>query len=99
MKAGLRLGCPRCTTEVIVVRPPGGEVTVACAESPLVDLDAARTTQGHEDPGGEGALLGKRYEDVEAGLELLCTKAGTGALSCDGRAMTVKGAKPLPSSD
>jgi hypothetical protein len=36
----------------------------------------------------------------EAGdLELLCTKPGHGTLAAGGMALTVKGAKPLPSSD
>ena len=102
MKAGLRLGCPRCTVEAIVVRPPDGEVALACTGSPLVDLaelGSARTPEGHESAEGDGTLLGKRYVDEEAGIELLCTKAGPGNLSCDGRPLVIKGAKPLPSSD
>lgn len=102
MKAGARLGCPRCTLEVIVVRPPEQDVALACAGSPLGDLaelGTERPADGHEPTGGEGSLLGKRYVDDDAALELLCTKAGPGGLSCDGRPMTVKGAKPLPSSD
>ena len=43
--------------------------------------------------------MGKRYSDEESGLEVLCSKAGEGALAGDGRALPVKGAKPLPSSD
>jgi hypothetical protein len=48
---------------------------------------------------GDGPLLGKRYADDDLGLELLCTRAGTGALTVDGRPLLLKGAKPLPSSD
>ena len=44
-------------------------------------------------------MVGKRYEDTDAGLEVLCTKAGPGSLSIGARAMTQKDAKPLPSSD
>jgi len=43
--------------------------------------------------------LGKRYEDADTGLEVLCTKAGKGSLSLNGRALPVKAPKPLPSSD
>jgi hypothetical protein len=42
-------------------------------------------------------LLGKRYE--AAGVEVLCTAAGEGTLTCDGQPMTLKTAKPLPASD
>jgi hypothetical protein len=37
--------------------------------------------------------------DPESGLELLCTKPGDGALSCNGKPIGMKGAKPLPASD
>jgi len=44
-------------------------------------------------------LIGKRYVDATETVELLCTSAGTGALTCGGVPMTVKSAKPLPASD
>ena len=44
-------------------------------------------------------LLGKRYVDDESDIEVLCTKAGDGALAVDGRPLVLKTAKPLPSSD
>jgi len=96
--AGTRLGCPQCTTEVIVVRPPSGDVKLTCSSSELVDVAAAPHEGGH-DATGDGTLLGKRYTDEDSGLELLCTKAGPGDLACDARPLTIKGAKPLPSSD
>ena len=48
---------------------------------------------------GGGTLLGKRYNDDASGIELLCTKAGEGSLSLGSTPITVKDAKPLPSSD
>ncbi len=99
MKAGLRLGCADCSTEVVVVRPPAGEARLTCAGSALVDVDATRSGAGHPGAEGDGVLLGKRYTDDEAGIELLCTKPGPGSLACDGRPMDIKKAKPLPSSD
>ena len=44
-------------------------------------------------------MLGKRYADDEAGIELLCTQAGQGALFLNGEPLRLKEAKPLPSSD
>ena len=99
LKAGLRLGCPDCTIEVVVVKAPTSEVKLTCSGSPLVDMDSPRSQGGHPAVEGDGALLGKRYVDEETDLEVLCTKAGPGALACDGRALTIRGAKPLPSSD
>ncbi|MBB4944175.1 hypothetical protein FHR32_008578 [Streptosporangium album] len=46
-----------------------------------------------------GTALGKRYVDLTCGLELLCTKPGKGTLSVSTEPLTVKDAKPLPSSD
>jgi desulfoferrodoxin-like iron-binding protein len=46
-----------------------------------------------------GNTLGKRYECTLCGAEILCTKAGEGTLSCCGQEMTLKKAKPLPTSD
>ncbi|BBZ38228.1 MULTISPECIES: hypothetical protein [Mycobacterium] len=44
-------------------------------------------------------VLGKRYVDTESGLEVLCTKAGRGVLSADGRQLTTKAPNALPASD
>ena len=46
-----------------------------------------------------GTQIGKRYVDADETLELLCTKPGKGSLAVGGAAMSIKGAKPLPSSD
>lgn len=98
MKVGSRLHSAVCETAIVVVRW-AGEVDVHCGGVPMLP-------QPRQDGGGEpvpgcdnGTLLGKRYEDAESGLELLCVKAGRGSLSVSGRAMTIKAAKPLPASD
>ena len=46
-----------------------------------------------------GVAIGKRYQDQQTGLELLVTKAGKGSLAVGGRVLSLKEAKPLPSSD
>jgi transcription elongation factor Elf1 len=43
--------------------------------------------------------LGKRFQCPACGTEVLCTKAGEGAIQCCGKAMEPKEARPLPSSD
>ncbi|MCD9625172.1 hypothetical protein [Rhabdothermincola salaria] len=99
IKAGQRLACPTCATELVVVRPPSAPVEVTCGGVAVGDPGDERPGGGHADPGGDPTLVGKRYSDEESGLEVLCSKAGEGALACAGRPMPVKGAKPLPSSD
>jgi desulfoferrodoxin-like iron-binding protein len=43
--------------------------------------------------------LGKRYRCSVCGTEILCTKAGEGAIVCCDKEMEVQEPKPLPSSD
>ncbi len=47
----------------------------------------------------KGTALGKRYLNEAGDLELLCTKPGEGSLGVGGTLLTLKEAKPLPSSD
>jgi hypothetical protein len=101
LKPGTRLRSQVDTTEIIVVRPGGGEPLVACGGHPMVDVQAAPDT-GIVPAGepGEGTKLGKRYTAAEdAGLELLVTKPGSWCLTVDGVPVVLKEAKPLPASD
>jgi hypothetical protein len=98
VKPGARLRSAVSDAEVVVVRAPQEQVSLCCGGRPMVALDAAQETVeplADEEP----TLLGKRYVDEQTALELLCTKGGAGALTVDGRPLTIKGAKPLPSSD
>jgi hypothetical protein len=100
LKPGTRLRSGVCATEVMVVAAPKGEVAVTCGGSPLVELAAAASAAGAPSPDAAGGTqLGKRYVNEAGDLELLCTKPGQGSLACDGKALAIKGTKPLPSSD
>ena len=100
LRPGQKLHSAVCDAQVVVVKAPAGEVELGCGGAPLLDdgqeADGAAALDASL---GEAPLLGKRYADEELGVELLCTRAGTGALTVDGRALLIKGAKPLPSSD
>jgi len=100
LKPGSRWRSAVCDTEVAVVRPAKQPVVLACGGAPMLPISEPRPASGAVAPDqAGGTLLGKRYADSASGLELLCTKAGAGALSVDGRAAEVKEAKRLPSSD
>jgi len=100
VKAGSRLKSAACETEVIVVRAPAGDVDLRCGGAPLVDISADRPDGVAVDPAhSAGTLLGKRYADEDLGIEVLCTKAGSGSLSIGNEPLGVKQAKPLPASD
>lgn len=100
LKPGARLFSAVCTTEMITVKAPAGEVELTIGGAmPLLsaaDRDAAgAVADGH----GGGAAIGKRYVDESETLELLCTKPGDGVPAIDGVVLGLKGSKPLPSSD
>ncbi len=98
-KPGSRWRSARCETEIVVVKAPPEEIDLGCGGAPLVDIDMPP-------PGGEldpdlsgGTMVGKRYVDPDATIEVLCTRPGKGTLTLAGVALTTKDAKPLPSSD
>jgi hypothetical protein len=100
LKTGGRLRSATDATEVIVVRAPGDAIDLRCGGQPMLDLEAERGDDLPTEAGFDtGTQIGKRYTDEESGLELLCTKAGTGTLSIGTDPLQLKGAKPLPSSD
>ena len=100
LKPGLRLESATCDAQVVVVKAPKDvpDVDVRCGGEPMRELGSGgdRLPMSVE---GDATLLGKRYEDAELGLELLCTQGGDGALTVGDQPLLVKGAKPLPSSD
>lgn len=99
VKAGMKLKSGVCSAEFVVVRTPGDDIDLACGGSPLLTDDGVVAT-GEIDIGlSTGSELGKRYASEDVGIELLCTRAGDGTPTCDGRILELKGAKPLPSSD
>lgn len=98
IKAGTRVRSTVSEVELVVVRAPTSAVTLCCGGEPMVALDAAAERTAPPE-GAEPTLLGKRYVDEDSAMELLCTKGGAGSLTVDGRPLTLKGAKPLPSSD
>ena len=99
LKPGLRLQSVTCDTQVIVVRG-SGEFDVRCGGAPMVPPDAGDVGRQPLDPTfASGTLMGKRYAEADAGIELLCTKPGDGSLSIGDVVVPTKDAKPLPSSD
>ena len=99
LKAGSRLRSATDACEVVVVKAPADPVDLRCGGHPMVPADAEVTSATVEAGFDGGTQLGKRYADEALGLEILCTKAGDGALSVGDTLLEVKGAKPLPASD
>jgi hypothetical protein len=100
LRPGQKLHSAVCDAQVVVVRAPSDEVDVACGGAPLLaDGEEAPAGAALDASLGDGPVIGKRYADEELGIELLCTRAGTGALTVNGAVLPIKGAKPLPASD
>src|SRR3978361_915064 len=100
LKPGSRWKSAVCDAELVVVRPPKTAVTREWGGQPVAPHAGARS-EGlslSADHAG-GCLAGKRYTDPVSGLEVLCSKAGAGSLSIDGRAIQAAEAKKLPASD
>lgn len=100
LEVGQSLASSVDATTVVVVRAPKSDVSVTCGGVGMIVGKKGEGDGSSIDPAYiGGATLGKRYADDEIGIELLCTKAGSGRLEVDGRALPLKTAKPLPSSD
>jgi hypothetical protein len=98
-RAGTRLRSVACTTEVVIVRASGAAVDLRCGGAPMVGLHDA-TAQGPSVPADAPAtLIGKRYWCESVGLELLCTKGGSGELTVGDEPMVIRSTAALPSSD
>jgi hypothetical protein len=99
LKPGARYRSTTCTTEIVVVRS-AGDADLRCGGAPMVEAGAQPTLDAAPAaPFDQGTLIGKRYLDDEARIEVLCVRAGSGSLSLGRTALVVQGAKPLPASD
>ena len=100
LKTGTRIRSAVCNTEAMVIAAPDADVEVTCGGVPVIEIAADRPEGGTISPdAAKGSALGKRYVNEAGDLELLCTKPGEGSLGADGVLLTIKEAKPLPSSD
>ena len=100
IKAGSRLKSAVCSAELMVIAAPDGDVDVQCGGAAMIEIGAEPPAGLTLDPMfADGVALGKRYTNKSGDLELLCTKPGESSLSVGGTPLTLKEAKPLPSSD
>jgi hypothetical protein len=99
LRAGLKLQSAVSKTQLVVVRAGNADIEIACGGVMVLEDGAAPDGATLDAPIVERRKLGKRYADEELGLELLCTRAGEGALTIDGRVLPDRAAKRLPSSD
>jgi hypothetical protein len=100
LKTGTRIRSAVCNTEAMVIAAPDADVEVTCGGVAVIEIGAEPPAGVSISPdASKGSALGKRYVNEAGDLELLCTKPGDGSLGADGALLTIKEAKPLPSSD
>jgi len=89
-----------CEAELVVVRAPAAPVILRIGGADVLAPDAGPPAGAKLDESlADGTLLGKRYADEVSGLEILCTKSGSGTITVDGRRATIMAPKRLPASD
>jgi hypothetical protein len=100
LRPGSRWRSAVCESEVIVVRPPAEPVLLCIGGTPVLAAGTSRQVGGTPADGlAGGTRIGARYADQESGLEVLCTRSGTGAITVAGRPATRMAPRPLPASD
>lgn len=99
LKPGSRWKSVTCAAEAVVVRPPAAPGLPQCGGQDMVPLGETVEARPLRDGFAAGCAVGKRYRDAASGIELLCTKAGQGALGFGGAVLAMVETKQLPSSD
>lgn len=97
LKAGTKLHSAVCDTDVMVIKG-SGDVALTCGGAEMVTV---RTSDvGQIDLAfAAGSAMGKRYQNADGTVELLCIKPGKGTLAIAGQPLDTKAVKALPSSD
>ena len=97
LKPGARFKSAVCDTEVMVIKGKG-DFDLRCGGL-LLSTDGGDGNAQVNDAFNTGALIGKRYVNEQASIELLCTKGGAGSLADGEQRLNIKQTEALPSSD
>jgi hypothetical protein len=98
-RAGQQLVSAVDSTAVIVIRAPEGERTLSCGGVAMATPGGPAAAAEPDPSLMGGTQIGKRYADEADTIQVLCTKAGSGSLTLDGKPLLIQAAKPLPASD
>ena len=98
LATGQRLKSTVCTTEIMVITAPEGDLELTCGGAPM-GADAANAAGSVSPDFAGGTTIGKRYVTDDGGLELLCVKPGDGSLAVNGTELKIKESKKLPKTD
>lgn len=98
LKSGARLKSAVCDGEVMIVKAPGGDLELTCGGVAMATSAPAERQAVHPDH-AVGIRIGKRYITEDGELEVLCVKAGDGALAANGQLLLQKDTRQLPKTD
>ncbi len=97
-KVGERLRSRVSSVSLVVVRVDRLDIEITCGgESVARSGDELTTSAVAAD--GPAIEMGKRYEDPDGTVEVLCVAAGAGELAVNGTPLQLKTPRPLPASD
>lgn len=102
LKPGQRLSSSVCDTQVVVVRAPVEAVELRCGGFPMSGSASGKAAEANRQPDpafAAGTVIGKRYADAAASLEVLCVRGGDGTLTIGAIPLQQKAARTLPASD
>ncbi len=74
LKAGSRLKSAVCSSELMVVVAPAGDVNLTCGGAPVIDLGEDATGGDIDAAHKNGTQMGKRYTNEAKDIGILCTK-------------------------
>jgi hypothetical protein len=99
IRPGVRLFSAVSDAELMVIKGTG-DYDVRCGGVAMTAVAGSRAPVSiPPSEHASGPLLGKRYVDRDAKVELLCIRPGSGSLSLGGEALAVKAPVELPATD
>ncbi len=99
LKVGQRLKSVVCSTEIMVIAAPDGELQLTCGGTQMTDGEGNDQGGSVHPDHASGSNIGKRYVSEAGDLEILCVKPGEGSLALGDVALNLKDAKKLPKTD
>lgn len=99
LKVGQRLKSMVCSTEIMVITAPDGEIQLTCGGAQMTDGEGNGEGGSVHPDHASGSTIGKRYVSKVGDLEILCVKPGEGSLAVGDVALNLKDAKKLPKTD
>ncbi len=85
------------TTELVVVRASAEPIELTIGGAPAVLSPVARSwTAKVSAPANSGTVIGRRYVNLMATVELICVKAGFGVPAIAGEVLAIRQAQPSP---